>query len=550
MTDNYCINFSSLPHSGEGFSDLFCDYIDYYQKLQHFFPLDFRKRNLYAQLAEDVCKRFTKRTELVSLLQQQNHSLGSNPKTFEHIQLLGESNTVAIVTGQQVGMLGGPLYTIYKTITAIKLAEELKTTLPDLHFVPVFWLEGEDHDFQEMNNIGLLDTENQPKRIEYLHGGTASEKNIGAIGEVVFDEHLKPFFEQIHTTLLPTEFRQPLLDTLQSSYKPQVNFNYAFASWMNSLFPDAGLVFISSNSKEAKELLKHLFVKELNEFPAMTQRIIEQSAKLEDEYHAQIKPRALNLFCFHKGGRYLIEPREHDFSLKGIRQYFSKEEMLKLAEETPEFFSPNVALRPICQDTLLPTLAYVAGPSEVAYFAQLKSVYAYFNIPMPVIYPRASATLLEQRQISIINKYGLKIETFLKDADKVASDVIGALSEVKVDDLFGDASRRMFDIANELKFGLEMIDPTLIGPLENTQAKLEEILVLLKNKAIEAQRKKHEVALRQISRVSNNVFPDGTFQERYLNLVYFLNKYGLHFHDKLMTELSIDEFKHQFIPVT
>ncbi|MBI3189420.1 MAG: bacillithiol biosynthesis BshC, partial [Ignavibacteriales bacterium] len=203
MTETQLIDFSSLPHSGEGFSDLFCDYTNNFAKLQSFFAVDFHKRNQYAQIAADVCKRFTKRAELSTLLQQQNELLSAQPKTFENIQLLSETNTLAIVTGQQVGMLGGPLYTIYKTITAIKLAEELKTSLPEYNFVPVFWLEGEDHDFQEMNNIGLLDAENQAKRIEYLYGGTPSEKNIGAIGNIVFDEHIKTFFDNIQNTLLP-----------------------------------------------------------------------------------------------------------------------------------------------------------------------------------------------------------------------------------------------------------------------------------------------------------------------------------------------------------
>ncbi len=549
MLEKPWMKFSSLPTGSGGFSELFRDYIDNYANLQQFFTVDFRKRNGYAQLAETISAKFSKRTELVDLLLKQNNEYKTTEKTLEHIKLFANANTVAIVTGQQVGMLGGPLYTIYKTVTAIKLAEELNASLPDFRFVPVFWLEGEDHDFEEMNNIGLLNLENQCVTLEYHLGGAPSEKNNGAIGNIVFDEHLKTFYEGIESTLIPTEFREPLLELLKSCYATGTTFEKAFTSWLQTLFPDAGLVFISSNNKDAKQLLKHLFVKEINEFPGMTQRIIAQSAKLEHDYHAQIKPKALNLFCFHKGGRYLIEPREHDFSLKGTRQYFTKDELLRLAEETPEFFSPNVALRPICQDTLLPTFAYIAGPSEVAYFAQLKTVYEYFDLQMPIIYPRASATLLEQRQHSIMEKYNLPIDTFFGSVEKVASAVIGSLSEVKVDDLFGEASRKLYDMANELKFGVEMVDPTLLGPLENTQKKMDELLLLLKSKTMEAQRKRHEIALRQINKVVNTLYPEGTFQERFLNITYYMNKYGLEFTDTIKAKLEIDNFAHQLITI-
>ncbi|TAK55296.1 MAG: bacillithiol biosynthesis cysteine-adding enzyme BshC [Bacteroidetes bacterium] len=550
MLEQPWIDYTALPRSGEGFSQLFTDYITDFPKLQSFFTSDFRKRQHFSQFAEHICKRFTIREELVKLLASQHESFGGSARSMENIQLLAEPNTVAIVTGQQVSLLGGPLYTVYKTLTAIKLSEELNATIPEFRFVPVFWLESEDHDFAEMNHIGILNPENQCLSLEYHLGGAPVEKNIGAIGEVSFDDHLLTFFERFQNGLVPTEFRPQLLEMLQKSYAPGISFSKAFTSWLNSLFPEAGLVFISSNDKNAKQLLKHIFIKEINEFPAVTQRIIAQSAKLEDEYHAQIKPRALNLFCFHKGGRYLLEPREHDFSLKGTRQYFTKDELLRFAEETPEFFSPNVALRPICQDTLLPTLAYIAGPSEIAYFAQLKAVYEYFNLEMPIIYPRASATILEQRHLSIMDKYNQPVETFFNETEKVAQAVLTSLSEVNVDDLFAESSRKVYDMANELKFGLEMIDPTLLGTLEHTQIKIEEILLTLKNKAMESQRKRHEIALRQVYRVSNAVFPEGTFQERFLNIAYFMNKYGLDFPKRLSNELLIDQFKHQLIVLT
>ncbi len=178
---------------------------------------------------------------------------------------------------------------------------------------------------------------------------------------------------------------------------------------MREPLPDEGLVFLSANHPRLKPLLSPIFQKEISEFPQSSQLVIGQSAELEQKYHAQIKTKSINLFMFHKGGRYLIEPREPDFSLKGTRHFMGKEELLRIARETPELLSPNVVLRPMAQDTLLPTVAYVGGPSEIAYHAQLGPVYDHFGVTQPVVYPRASASFLEERVQRAMEKYGIDV---------------------------------------------------------------------------------------------------------------------------------------------
>jgi len=547
MNDSNWIDYHDLPHSAGGFSKLFLDYLYQFPKVQSYYESDFHNFQQLGVAAGKVCQRFHNRTELVEILLDQNRNYGSSEQALENIRKLGEEKTVAVVTGQQVGILTGPMYTIYKTITIIKLAEQLGRTFPEYTFVPVFWMENEDHDFEEVNKIGLLNADHVPVTVQYLIEGKPLDRNIGAVGNVVLDNQIQSFLEQIQSILPHSEFKKPLLELLQQAYSPGTTLTKAFAGLMNQFFSKSGLVFVSSNDNRVKRLLAPLFKKEIAEYPKLSQVFIGRSAALEAEYHAQIKPKALNLFLFHKNGRYLIEPRDQDFSLKGTRQYFQKDELLRIAEETPELFSANVVLRPICQDTILPTLVYVGGPSEIAYFAQLKPVYQYFELAMPMIYPRASATILEAKHDKTLEKYELELLEFFGNPENVNRKVIEMVSEVKIEDVFGDATKRIGELTNEMKFGLNYIDPTLLGALETTRSKIDSHFQVLKEKTIEAQKRRHEIALRQVSRVANSIFPKGNFQERELNIIYFMNKHGVELATHLTNELQIDSFKHQII---
>jgi bacillithiol synthase len=548
MSEKETIKIEELNQiNSHNFSNLYSDYLSDYQKVGEYFDADFHTPKNFHSKAKDVCERFGHRAILAEVLAEQNATFGGGIKTMENIHLLSQSNTVAIVTGQQVGILTGPLYTIYKTLTAIKLCEKLRMQYPEYNYVPVFWLEGEDHDFAEINHVKVLNNENNPVNIEYLFGGQPMEKNIGAVGEIEIGQDIMPFFETLQNTLPKTEFKDSVLDLLKITYTQGVNFNIAFARLINKFFGDDGLVFIYENDRRLKRLLTNVFAKEINEYPKTSQLIIERSAELEARYIAQIKPKAVNLFYFHKGGRYLIEPREHDFSLKGTRQYFSKEDLIRTLEETPENFSPNVALRPICQDTILPTLAYIGGPSEIAYFAQLSIVYPYFDMRMPIIYPRATATLVEERQMKVMEKYQLSLTEFFDNPQHVSDNVLEIISEIKLDELFAVTVQRINDTTNEMKFGLNYVDPTLLGSLETTRAKIEAQFQILKEKATEAQKRRHETALRQVSKALNNLYPNGNFQERELTITHYLNKFGLEFPQWLKSELSVDTFEHQIL---
>jgi bacillithiol biosynthesis cysteine-adding enzyme BshC len=318
---------------------------------------------------------------------------------------------------------------------------------------------------------------------------------------------------------------------------------------MNVLFEDSGLIFLNSNDAEFKKLLQPIFQKELAATPKSCQLVIDQSAVLERQYHAQVKPRPINLFLFHEKGRYPIEPHPEGYFLKGTRQHFSKQQLDALVTTKPELFSPNVVLRPICQDTLLPTIAYVAGPSELAYFGQYKTLYEEFGLPQPIIYPRASATIIEEKVEKVLERFSLEPIDLFGDLEFLKQQVAEQISDLKAEEFFASAWGSIEESLDQLKPALQSIDPTLLPALGHTLEKLHSHLDSLKAKTISAQKRQHEVALRQIDKAGMNLFPSSDFQERQINVLYFLNKYGLEFLRWLFREIEIDKLKHQLLRI-
>jgi bacillithiol biosynthesis cysteine-adding enzyme BshC len=541
------LDFRQLPPAAGGFSELFFDYLYDFERVREFFPANFRENASFETVMNGIDAAGRDRSVLQKVLTEQNSGGEESQRTLENIRLLGKSGTYAVVTGQQVGLFGGPLYTLYKSITAVSLAQKLSMKFPGKNFVPVFWIEGEDHDFQEMNHVSVLDQENAPVRIEYLPGGVMPEKNVGAVGEMVFDDTIRTTIDKMESFLARTEYTPSLAASLRECYAPGVTFNKAFQSWINRLLPASGLVFLSPNEPRLKKLLSPLFTRELTEFPRISQMVISRSAELERRYHAQVKPKSINIFLFHKGGRYLIEPRESDFSLKGTRAFFTKEQLLQIAAETPEQLSPNVVLRPICQDMLLPTVSYVGGPSEIAYHAQLQPLYEDIGIPQPVIYPRASVSLVQTNLLRAMEKYGLELPEFLGDIGKVTAKVVEQISEIKLETLFANVARDLHDALGELKFGLNEIDPTLLGALENVAAKIDVNIGVLREKSVAAQKRRNETSVRQIEKAAAGLLPSGSLQERELTPLYYMNKYGPGLGSWLTDRIDITGFKHQIL---
>lgn len=538
------IHFCDAP----GFPNLFLDYLYEFENVASFYPKNFKDIEKYpAHFHQVVSRERAFSDELSDIIAAQYGRDYFSDRTAENLQLLKNSNTIAIVTGQQLGILGGPLYTIYKTITAIKLAQKLAEQYPEFNFVPVFWLEADDHDYEEVRHLLVLNAANELHRISYPIEETFDEEK-GTVGNLTFTGAINGVFEELKNTLRTTEFTEPMLEMLNGMYAEGKTFKAAFRELIFSMFDAYGLIIFDPQDIAIKKLLSPVFSNEVANYLAHAEKLVARSATLEETYHAQVKIRPLNLFYHMDKGRYAIDPDEEGgFRLRKKRMKFTHEELLKLTEENPERFSPNVILRPICQDYLFPTGFYIAGPAEVSYFAQIMPLYEMFNIPEPVIYPRASVTLLEKSTKSILDKYLLKLQDVYLNQSTLHEKVMNSLLSVNLDDLFKQLEGDVAKLMQGLKDKLSQLDKTTADASEKYKVKLLGSLVELKSKAIESEKRKHEVVIRQLIKLADSVYPYETLQERQLNYFYFYNKYGAALLDKLFEGINVSEDKHQLI---
>lgn len=541
------INFSDIP----GNHNLFLDYLYEFENVKDFYKNDFHNKEEYSGIFHRISESHDHSREALSqTLKVQYQGFNPSAKTQKNISALGDKKTLAVVTGQQLGILGGPLYTFYKLMSAIKLSTFLSERYDDYYFVPVFWLEGDDHDFNEVRGINLPNENNEIIKIGYDQEVEDEEDNKGSIGNLILNESLEKFYSELEKNLRVTEFTPQLLDKIKSFYTVGKTFKQAFKELLFWLFDQYGLVIFDPQDKNIKNLLKPVFKKEITNFRTHTEKLVKVSAKLEEIYHAQVKVRPVNLFYSYEEGRYLIEPVENEFRLKRKRKKFTLDEMLSHIDNEPENFSPNVLLRPICQDYVLPTAFYIGGPSEISYFAQVMPLYDFYNVEAPIIYPRASATIIEKNINSIIEKFGINLNELFQDPEGLKQKVIDSFSKTSVEDIFNGTTSQIDLAFDQLKEKLFELDKTISDASSKYKEKIIKYVEELKGKAYDAQKRKHEITLRQIERVINVAFPNSILQEREINFIYFANKYGVEIINKLFLEITINKFEHQLISLT
>ena len=541
------IPFEEFPSNFDSVSNLYRTYLSNFSLVEKFYNGHYKNISTQADLLESVGKRNVNRSHIAAILEEQQIRMGTGREAEAHALLLQHDTTFAVVTGQQVGILGGPLYTLYKIITAVKLADKLNNQLSDYNFVPVFYLEAEDHDYEEISKISIINSRNELQTFQYFPEGKPFEKNPGSVGSIVFDIVIEEFLNSIESELQQSDFKSGVMAQLRQTYKPGVDFATAFTDYLVKILPNSGLIIVDPRDQSLKNLIKPIIKKEILTHSKTSEIVIKRSAALEQSYHAQAKPRAVNIFMQHRGGRYLIEPRETGYGLKGARQRFTEEEMMSLIDNSPELFSPNVLLRPIVQDYILPTFAYVGGPSEIAYFAQLKDVYQHFDVTMPVIYPRASATVIEEKVQRTIEKFDISPFDFFMNLDLLQKNVTSKLSDVSIEDVFSKTNTTIDENLKELRYALQTIDPTLSASFDNARKKIEYQVNKLKQKAYDAQRKNFSTAMRQIEKAALHIAPDETFQERTYPLFQYCNKYSQEFVSWLFENIDIDNFNHQLL---
>lgn len=489
------------------------------------------------------------RDAVADALRRQNERHGGlSGATAAHIEALRDPASVAVVTGQQVGLFGGPLYTVLKTITALQCAEAWAEEL-GRPVVPVFWVEGEDHDFAEIRAAHVL-RRNAVVTLRYTGHAEPDDGNLGAVGRLTLTEQITRVLDQLDDALPPSDFKPDVMALARDAYAPGVTLEDAFTRLVRGLFPDAGLVFLNPDDPALKAVAAPLVRRELTDPAASAARVQAASAQLEaDGFHAQVRARPTNLFLLTGGQRRRLDWSEDDgaFTVYGTGETKTQSELLALLETTPEAFSPNVVLRPLVQDLLVPTMAYVAGPGETSYFAQYGGVYEWAEVPRPLVYPRASATLVEGKVQKVLDKFDLTVDAFAEDADALFQRVVVEQMEVDVDAAFGEALPQVHRAVSALKQTAQAVDPTLGKAAEATRAALMGELNDLKSRIVRAEKRSQDALRQQLDKAYANVRPEGTWQERLVSVLYFLNKYSPALLTDLRAALSPDTRAHQVV---
>lgn len=525
----------SIPFEAIGASRLFLDYLDGAPALTKHFAHDPWSDDVFEKASRKAAEHETDRETLVRVLLDQNAAWwgGEEERVRERISLLKSPQSVAVLTGQQLGLFGGPLYTVYKALTAVKLAVEIEART-GRSIIPVFWLADEDHDFAEVQKT-VIPNKSEPLRLSY-EDGLSPEENRGPIGRIILGNEIESVVSEL------AEVFPELAARLGEIWRPGVRWRDAFAITLRWLTQGTGLVFVSGDDARLKQLVIPLFSREITSWRETHAVLTNVSEQLESNgYHQQIQPGEVNLFHFASGRRLQIDPDGNGFRLRGTDTRFTETELLRLVEEHPEQFSPNVVLRPLMQDRLFPTVVYVAGPGELAYFAQLKPVYEAFGVPMPVIYPRTSFTLISEKLQGLLDTYHLDLHDVKGDLHVLHRDLVLQHSDSDLLQEFAEARAAVDQIATQLSPVATDLDSSLDKAVGAAHKRMLNAVERLEKKTVRVEKRNHAVVLQRLERLAGELFPDGTVQERSLNPLPFVDSLGV---DSLLDLVDLTQKQH------
>lgn len=474
------------------------------------------------------------RNRTADILRDFNTTFDASEETLNSIEKLRKNSSLAVVTGQQLTIYGGPLFTIYKLLSAIVYAHRLEKEY-SVHIVPVFWLADEDHDFEEAATIGFPEYDNF-KEFSLPNPGTGDE----AVGLLKLDEAFHAFRKEFKDSLIETDFSENLWNTLDECYKPGVTLREAFGKLLLKLFGKYGLVLAGSNDAVIKKETVRGLVSSVTHSETLYNALSNRSAQLiNDGYHAQVQVQPSNLFYFNESGkRVKIGVEGNQWIIDGTKKSWSSRELIAEIEHKPDQFSPNVFLRPILQDLLLPSIAYVAGPGETAYYAQMKDFYQQLNMKMPLILPRFSVTLVESGIDRILDKLPFNFQDYHDRIEDLESRFIQGAESIDVEQIFTDWKNRVASISEKMKKQIVEIDPTLEGSAGKANATFFTELDKLKGKTYRAIKQQEKTQLNRIRKIKNSLFPNRNYQEREIAFVYIMNKYGTDIWDTIYRELE------------
>lgn len=535
------VSFTDIPHTPR----LFVDFLYNFAQVSEFYgPMQRSDRPLSAW-AEEVASRARWRRLLVDVLRDQNRRFGGDELTLANIDRLADSGCVAVVTGQQAGLFTGPLLTLYKALTAITVAADLQRQ--SIAAVPVFWINSEDHDFGEVNHCGVVGRDGQWTEIRYA----GAEEDLGKpVADLVLTGDIDRTIGEVLAALPNSEFLPQIEADLRSSYRAGARFVEGFARLLMRVLGGSGLILLDPSDARLKPALVPLFRQVLAQSRRLGAVVRKQTEMLQNRgYRPPIHLDEESTFLFfHEQGKRRALVRTGDrIGVKGSSTTFTEQEMLDLIAEQPHRFSPNVALRPLVQDTLLPTLVYIGGPTEIAYFAQLTPLYPACDVIEPAIWPRASLTLIERRYAAMMAKYALRLTDLFAGAEAARAIVVERSLTRDHLALFDRAEEAVVEQLAHLRQILVEVDPTLDRPAVKAIEKVRHQIAGLRRHYIEARAHRDAVLTQQIQRLTTVLTPGRKLQERELNGFYFFARYGYGILERVRREMEFHSLDHRLI---
>jgi bacillithiol biosynthesis cysteine-adding enzyme BshC len=493
------------------------------ERLRPFFQYD-TTIEAFAQVIADKSKTPIDRQALVTALRDQYSQLAESAQANTQIERLGESNTFTIITAHQPSLFTGPLYFIIKICSTINLARQLNERYPKQHFVPVFITGGEDHDFEEINHLHLFG-----KTLEWQN------EESGAVGQMSTDSLAAPLAE-LKEILGDSEKAQSVFTELKNAYTRHDKYGMATVDYVHSLFAEEGLVVMDMNKPSLKRLFVPIMKQELLEQPS--QAFIEKAqAALEAAgFSGQAHARDINLFYLRDGIRERIILENGLYQVLNTDYGFTQEELLAELEAHPEFFSPNVIMRPLYQELVMPNLAYIGGGGELAYWLERKEQFAHFGLNFPMLIRRNSLLWLDSGTVKRMDKLDLSVADLFIETEALLKKFVNSQTDNEL--TIQEEKQQLEALFSSIAQKARDIDPTLAKAIEAEYTRQAKSVDNLEGRLMRAEKQKHENALNQIRKLKEKLFPGNGLQERYDNFLAFYVRYGRSFFDTLIEVLD------------
>jgi bacillithiol biosynthesis cysteine-adding enzyme BshC len=538
--------FSKIP----GQSALFLRYLDDPLSLREFYPNVHASPADAADYRDQVLDSYTvDRAAVCARLDAINRQVGSGPATFANLQKLAEADCVAVVTGQQAGLLTGPLYTIYKALSAVKLAAELNDR--GIKAVPLFWAATEDHDFEEVSSVEIVDEAGGLQRLAWQPEN--GPEGI-SVGRVQLDGTIDSLTNDVIGLLGPSPFAADAAEQIRAAWRAGLSFGDAFGRTIASLLGKYGVIYVDPLDPGLKRLASPLYAAAVEHADEIAGRLAERGkALIEAGFHEQvaIEPGYFPLFWHEGQGRRLALRKASDgrYRVKAGNDAFTAAELGQIARENPERLSPGVMLRAVVQDYLFPTLCYFGGGAEVAYFAQNSEVYRTLGRPVTPIFHRQSFSVIEPRQNRSMQRLGIGLKDLFSGEEALRLAIAQTVSGKEAANTFAIVEERINTELNRLDQTVSQIDPTVAASLATRRHKIIYHIAATRKKALLAQLRSDEVADRRVRELFATLLPHGALQERSINVFYFLSKYGPPFLDWICDAIDLDNKKHRLIRI-